>query len=271
MHTAMSWHKTHRPHRFEYLFGVVFLVTVLFVVWNLWAVLAGGFPHLGRALQEPEIRSAIRLSLWTSTLSSILCMALAIPCAYCITAGPFPGRRLCESILGLPLSLPYLVLGLCLLTTFSSPAGKWLKAIGLRVVFDPKGIVAAHLLVNLPFVIHLAVDAFRRLDPELCLTAQVLGADRFQAFRYITLPLCRPALLSAFLLAWSRGLGEFGATLMLVGVTRMKTETLPASIYLNISTGDNGLALAAALILLFFSLLIQCLSHIACGKGVDYT
>ena len=253
----MSWHKGQKVHFFEVLFGVILLLCSAFVAWNLWAVVSGGLPFLGEALRSQEMHSAIRLSLWTSTVSSLLCMLLAIPCAYSISAGPLPGRRFCESLLELPLSLPYLVLGLCLLTTFSSPFGKWLKALGLRIVFDPKGIVVAQLLVNLPFVIHLSVDAFRRLDPELSLTAQVLGASRFQAFRYITLPLSRPALLSAFLLAWSRGLGEFGATLMLVGVTRMKTETLPASIYLNISTGDNGLALASALLLLMMSLILQ--------------
>lgn len=73
----------------------------------------------------------------------------------------------------------------------------------------------------------------------------------------------------AYLLAWSRGMGEFGATLMLVGVTRLKTETLPASIYLNISTGDNGMALAAALLLLLLSLAVQGVSRLAGRKGRD--
>ena len=76
--------------------------------------------------------------------------------------------------------------------------------------------------------------------------------------------------MSAFLLAWSRGLGEFGATLMLVGVTRMKTETLPASIYLNISTGDNGMALATAVLLLFLSLAAQGVGRLAGGKGAEF-
>ena len=200
----MNWRKNRRPQLFEVFFGLILLLAVAFVGWNLWAVVAGGIPHLGRALAEPEIRAAIRLSLWTATLSSLLCMLIAIPCAYAVTAAPFPGRRLAQSVLELPLSLPYLVLGLCLLTAFSSPFGKWLRDQGLRLVFDPRGIVAAHLLVNLPFVIHLTSGAFQRLDPELALTAQVMGASRFQAFRCITLPLCRPALLSALLLAWSR-------------------------------------------------------------------
>lgn len=265
----MNWHRLGKPQFFEVFFQIILLICALFVGINLWAVVSGGFPHLLRALTSPEIRAAMVLSLWTSTLSSLICLLLAIPCAYALTFLRCPGQKLWEALLNLPLSLPYLVLGLCLLTTFSSPWGKYLKDLGLRIVFDPKGIVAAHILVNLPFVIHLTADAFRRPDPELALTAQVLGADHLQAFLYVTLPLCRSALVSALLLAWSRGLGEFGATLMLVGVTRMKTETLPGSIYLNISTGDNGLALAAALILLLMSLMIQLITHFVGRKGED--
>lgn len=266
---AMSWRGRSRLKPFEWGFLILLVLVLLYVAANLWAVVAGGLPNLGRALADGEIRFAIRLSLWTTTLSTALCMLISIPCAYLLACTPLPGKRWAEALLELPLSLPYLVLGLCLLTLFSSPVGKQLKALGLRLVFDPKGIVAVHLLINLPFVIHLATQAFRQIDPELPLTAQTLGATRFQAFRYVTLPMCRPALLSAVLLAWSRGVGEFGATLMLVGVTRLKTETLPASIYLNISTGDNGMALAAALLLLLLSLAVQGLSRLAGRIGCD--
>ena len=258
----MSWHNRRNLQGFELLFEALLVFSVLFVVWNLWTILYSGAPQLLPALRSQEIRSAIQLSLWTSSLSSGLCMLLALPCAYCLTKGRSALHRAFEVVLELPLSLPYLVLGLCLLTAFSSPFGKFLKSIGLRFVFDPKGIVAAHVLVNLPFAIHMLVLAFRSLNPEWNLAAQVLGAKSLQIFWAITLPLCRSALLSTLLLTWSRALGEFGATLMLVGVTRMKTETLPASIYLNVSTGETELALAAALILLILSFLIQLLlSH----------
>lgn len=265
----MSWRRKYRLKPFERAFLILLLAVLLYVAASLWGVAAGGLPNLGRALADGEIRFAMGLSLWTTTLSTALCVLIGIPCAYMLACTRLPGRRWMGALLELPLSLPYLVLGLCLLTLFSSPGGKLLKELGLRLVFDPKGIVAVHLLINLPFVIHLAAQAFGQIDPELPLTAQTLGATRFQAFRYITLPLCRPALLSAALLAWSRGIGEFGATLMLVGVTRLKTETLPGSIYLNISTGDNGMALAAALLLLLLSLAVQGISRLAEKLGGD--
>ena len=265
----MSWRRKHPLKPFEWAFLLLLLAVLAYVAANLWSVAAGGLPNLGRALADGEIRFAMGLSLWTTTLSTALCVLIGIPCAYMLSCTQLPGRRWIQALLELPLSLPYLVLGLCLLTLFSSPGGKLLKELGLRLVFDPKGIVAVHLLINLPFVIHMAAQAFGQIDPELPLTAQTLGASRFQAFRYITLPLCRPALISAALLVWSRGIGEFGATLMLVGVTRLKTETLPASIYLNISTGDNGMALAAALLLLLLSLAVQGVSRLAEQLGGD--
>lgn len=266
----MSWRSKTPFHPLEWVSMVLLLAVLGYVAVNLWAVVAGGLPHLGEALGQRETRFALWLSLWTTTVSTLLCVLIGIPCAYLLACRELPGRGLARAVLELPLSLPYLVLGLCLLTVWSSPAGKALKELGLRIVFDPKGIVAVHLLINLPFVIHLAAEAFERVDPELPLTAQTLGATRMQAFRYVTLPLCVPSLASAVLLAWSRGIGEFGATLMLVGVTRMKTETLPGSIYLHISTGENDLALATALLLLLLSLSVQGVSRLAGRKGSDY-
>ena len=112
----------------------------------------------------------------------------------------------------------------------------------------------AQLMVNLPFVIKMMTSAFGDVDRRLEFVAGTLGAGEWQRFRTITLGLCRREILSACILAWSRGMGEFGATLMLVGVTRMVTETLPASIYLNISTGDNDMAMASASILIVIAM-----------------
>lgn len=265
----MNWQHKNRPQGFERFFQAILCLVVLFIGWNLWVVVEGGVRALPQALASPNLRFSIRLSLWTSTLSTLICMLLAIPCAYVLVMRENRLTRICEAFLGLPLSLPFLVLGLCLLTAFSSPFGKLLKAVGLRVVFHPRGIVLAHILVNLPFVIRLLTEAFRRLDPEYGLIAQTLGATRLQALWYITLPLCKADCITALLLAWSRGLGEFGATLMLVGVTRMKTETLPGNIYLNISTGENDAALAAAFILLLFSLLAQIVGWLVTRRN-DY-
>jgi molybdate transport system permease protein len=164
-----------------------------------------------------------------------------------------PFKKIVQVIMELPLSLPYLVLGLCLLIVFSSDLGKALKELGFKVVFDKNGIIMAQLIVNLPFAVRFMRTAMSDVDIRLEFIAGTLGASRWIRFRTILLPLCRQSIIAMVVLVWSRALGEFGATLMLVGVTRMKTETLPASIYLNISTGDNGMAMASAILILIIS------------------
>jgi len=113
--------------------------------------------------------------------------------------------------------------------------------------------VFAQLIVNLPFAIRMVRTAFADVSPRMEFVAKTLGATPGDVFRTIILPQCRNALISTFVLTWARGMGEFGATLMLVGVTRMKTETLPGSIYLSISTGNNETAMATAMIMLLLS------------------
>lgn len=164
------------------------------------------------------------------------------------------------------MSLPYIVLGVSLLILFSSPAGKWLKGTGIPVVFSPNGIVVAQLLVNLPFATRLCITAFREEDPKLEQVAGLLGATPFRQFTSVLLPMSRNALISAVILVWSRVLGEFGATLMLVRVTRMKTETLPAIIYLAVSTNDLGAAMASAFLLLAITAVSVGIANLLTGK-----
>ncbi len=232
---------------------------VIFIFLALFSIVYGGVPYLKEAAASQEVRYAVCLSIYTASISTLFIIVLSVPCAYALTRTAMPLKKFAQIIIELPLSLPYLVLGLCLLIVFSSDFGKVLKELGFQVVFDRKGIIIAQMTVNLPFAVRLMSTAMGETDTRLEFIAGTLGASRWKRFTTILLPLCRPSVLMLVILVWSRALGEFGATLMLVGVTRMKTETLPASIYLNISTGNNGMAMASAVILLIiaaFSLMI---------------
>lgn len=242
-----------RPGLFPAICIAVALLVMLLIGSAIFAVVLGGVTHLPAALASPEIRFSIRTSLFTAFLSTALCMLLAIPAAYAFTRTNMPFKRAGEVLLELTMCLPYIVLGLCLLIVFSSSFGKWLKSLGFRVVFDKRGIVIAQLFVNLPFALRMVRTAFMQVDGRLERIAEMLGASKWKQLLTITLPLCKNTLVSTVVLTWSRAMGEFGATLMLVGVTRMKTETLPGSIYLGIATGDNNMAMAAAAIMLFIA------------------
>jgi molybdate transport system permease protein len=256
---------------FDIITIIITISVVVFISYALLSITFGGIPYLKEAFYSKEVRFSVWLSIYTASISTCLCVLIAIPCGYSLTRTSMPFKKLIQVIIELPLSLPYLVLGLCLLIVFSSDFGKALKDIGFKVVFDRNGIILAQLIVNLPFGIRLVRTAMTAVDMRLEFIAGTLGASRWKRFCTVLLPLCRSSILMMVILVWSRALGEFGATLMLVGVTRMKTETLPASIYLNISTGDNGMAMASAIILLLISALSLTITTIIGKNNKQYT
>ncbi|WP_417757507.1 ABC transporter permease [Senegalimassilia anaerobia] len=228
-------------------------MVLLFIGSAIFAIVAGGISHFGEAISSEEVLFSLRMSVTTSSISTVICLLLSLPTAYALSHVAFPGKRLAEILMELTLSLPYILLGFALLLIFSSPLGKALKEAGFAVVFSPAGIVFAQMIVNLPFAIRMMRTAFAGVNPRVEFVAQTLGAMPWDVFRTIIVPMCRNQIVSAFVLTWARGMGEFGATLMLVGVTRMKTETLPGSIYLSISTGNTETAMATAMIMLLVS------------------
>lgn len=228
-------------------------MVLLFIGSAIFAIVAGGISHFGEAISSEEVLFSLRMSVTTSSISTVICLLLSLPTAYALSHVAFPGKRLAEILMELTLSLPYILLGFALLLIFSSPLGKALKEAGFAVVFSPAGIVFAQMIVNLPFAIRMMRTAFAGVNPRIEFVAQTLGAMPWDVFRTIIVPMCRNQIISAFVLTWARGMGEFGATLMLVGVTRMKTETLPGSIYLSISTGNTETAMATAMIMLLVS------------------
>ena len=231
----------------------VALLMIIFIGSAIIAVLIGGFANLPEALQSEETWFSIKLSLITATVSTILNVLIAVPASYAFTRTKMPFKKTSEVVMELMMCLPYLVLGLCLLILFSSGFGDWLKDMGFKVVFDQKGIVIAQFFVNLPFAMRMVRTAFMQVDERLEVIAGMLGASKWKQLITILLPLSRNAIISMLVLTWSRAIGEFGATLMLVGITRMKTETLPGSIYMSISCGDTGMAMASATIMLIIA------------------
>lgn len=254
-----------RPRKistFRLICAFLTLIPVLLIGSNLAVIVIRGARSLPDCFSTRETQFAIALSLKSACISTCLCFALALPTAYTLTRSNLPGKWIMEILLELTMSLPYIVIGLSLLIVFSSPIGKWLKVHGFPVVLHANGVIVAQLMVNLPFAIKLVSSAFQSVDQKLERVAGLLGANPGQRFLTILLPLCKNSLISAVILIWSRALGEFGATLMLVGVTQMKTETLPASIYLAVSTNDLGAALASAFVLLIIATISLCAANI---------
>ncbi len=213
-------------------------------------------PALITSIASEEIQFAIKLSLTTAVVSTVLCIGISIPAAYALARYDFFGKSVVNTILDAPLALPPLVAGVGLLILFGTTTfGKGLADAGLVFVFTPLGIIIAQFFVNVPFMFRILRGTFQSINPRYEHVAETLGCTEAQAFWRVTLPMSKNGLLAGSIITWSKGIGEFGAALMVAGATRMKTETLPISLFLNMSCGELDLAIAAATILITISLI----------------
>ncbi len=152
-----------------------------------------------------------------------------------------PGRGALETVLSLPLVLPPTAIGIVLLEALSPRhgPGAWLAARGLELVFTWKGAVLAAMVMASPLLVRSARTAFEEVDPRLVGVARTLGCTAAQAFLRVTLPLARRGLLAGVVLAFSRALGEFGATIMVAGSIPGRTRTLALAIFQEHQVGDD--------------------------------
>ena len=231
------------------------LVLAGFIVAVLLLVVSHPSPEaILESVTSEEIRFAISLSLVTSVISTIICILISVPSAYALARYSFPGKSFVTMVLDLPLALPPLVAGVGLLLFFGTTAiGHALAEIGLVFVFTPLGIVVAQVFVNFPFMLRIMRSTFESISPRYEYVAQTLGCTNFQTFRRVTLPMSANGFLAGSIITWAKGIGEFGAALLLAGATREYTETLPISLFLNMSCGKLELAISAATILIVIS------------------
>jgi molybdate transport system permease protein len=212
-------------------------------------------------LVNPETRFALRLTLLTSGAATLIAVIMGVPCGYFLARQGFPGKVFVDTLIDLPMTMTPLVAGVGLLFLLGSgPLRQTLDALGINLLFTPWGAVLAQVLIAAPIMARTSRSAFTALDQRYEQAAQTLGLNPYQVFLRICLPMVRPMLLSGVVLCWARAVGEFGATLMVAGATRFRTETLPIAVYLNISSGELGIALVCAWLLImtgFFVLLVM--------------
>jgi molybdate transport system permease protein len=160
-----------------------------------------------------------------------------------------------------------IVIGIALILVFRSTPGRFIEDHLLRFVFEVPGIIAAQFILALALQIRVLKAAFDDLDPRYEQVARFLGCTPFAAFRRVTLPMCRTSLLAAFVLGWSRALGDFGATVTVAGSVRFKTETMPVAIYNNLASVRIGKALGLAILLTFIALVVLVVVRVAAARG----
>ena len=231
--------------------GTSFLLTAFLVILLLLIVTKPSPDALYSSIISPEIQFAIFLSLGTSVISTLLCILIAVPAAYALARYSFFGKNAVNAILDMPLALPPLVAGLGLLLFFGTTGfGNTLAEMGLVFVFTPLGIIAAQFFVNFPFMLRIMRSTFESISTRYEFVAKTLGCTDAQAVWRVTLPLSASGFFAASVITWAKGIGEFGAALLIAGAIKWKTETLPIALFLNMSCGNLNMAISAASILI---------------------
>ena len=222
--------------------------------------------HLLEALKSEEIRYAAKLSLTTATITALLSVWFAIPIGYLLSRTNFTGKALVDGILDIPIVLPPMVIGLSLLILFQTSFGQAIESV-LPVTYRIPSIIIAQFSVSCAFAIRTMRITFDQISERPEQVALTLGASRAQAFWRVTLPQAGAGALSAGLLAWARALGGFGPILVFSGATRMKTEVLPSTVFLELSTGNLEAAVAVSLLMVIAAITVLVFARAIGGRS----
>jgi molybdate/tungstate transport system permease protein len=168
-------------------------------------------------LKDGEVLSSIWLTMKVSAWAMLFVILTGLPLAYLIARYDFYGKSFLESLIDLPVMIPHTAAGIALLSTFGDTGiGNFFKFFGIEFVGTEYGIMIAMMFLSAPFLINAAKDGFRKVDPKLEKVARTLGANPLQTFFAISIPNARKDIINGALMMWSRGLGEFGAVIILV-------------------------------------------------------
>jgi sulfate transport system permease protein len=211
----------------------ILAVLVVFPLGSVFVeALAKGVPAALASLGDPDARAAIRLTLITAAFAIPLNAVFGLAAAWAIAKFDFKGKAFLITVIDLPFSVSPVVAGLCLVLLLgaNAPIGAWFVANGVPIVFAIPGIVLATMFVTFPFIARELIPVMEeqgRSEEEAALT---LGASGWRAFRTVTLPNIRWALLYGVLLCNARAMGEFGAVAVVSGRIRGETTTMPLMI-----------------------------------------
>jgi len=231
-------------------------VGVIFLLLPLAGLLVRApWRHLPGLLTDPQVFTALRLSLLSATTATAASLVLGVPLAWVLARSGWRVVRVLRALVTLPLVLPPVVGGVALLLALGrrGVVGQYLSSwFGVSLPFTTAAVVLAETFVAMPFLVVTVEGALRSVDAGLEDAAATLGARPFTVFRRVTLPLIGPSLIAGSVLCWARALGEFGATITFAGNFPGTTQTMPLEVYLALET-DPDAAIALSLVLLTVS------------------
>lgn len=229
---------------FVSLIVLLLLADIYYITWS----------DFRAAFTKPEIQAALKLTLLSCTVAAVLSVWVGTPLGYVLARYRFPGRWIIDTLVDIPIVLPPLVLGISLLILFHTRFGNWtlegwLTKQGFPVAFHWPAVVLAQFTVACAFAVRTMRVTFEQINPRTEQVARTLGCSRGRAFMDIALPQAWRGIVASLTISWARALGEFGPIMVFAGTTRMKTEVLSTSVFLELSIGNLNAAVAVSLLM----------------------
>ncbi len=247
-------------------FGIALGLTLMWLALIVLIPLSGlflktatlSFGEFWAIVTSRRTLNALKLSFGLSLAAAIVNLVFGALVAWALVRYEFPGRRVFDAIVDIPFALPTAVAGIALSTLFAEKG--WLGSLAaladIKVSFTPLGILIALIFIGLPFVVRTVQPVLLDLDAELEEVAATLGANRWQTFTRVILPLIGPALLTGFALAFARGVGEYGSVIFIAGNLPNVSEIAPLLIVIRLEEFRYADATAIAVVMLIASFLI---------------
>jgi molybdate transport system permease protein len=240
---------------------------ILLLILMVLAELSFASPsEILRILRNPDIQFSIKLTLLSCTMSAVLSVWVAVPIGYLMSRFSFRGKGFVDAVLDIPIVLPPLIVGCCLLILFNYPPFSWLSD---EVVFEWPAVVLAQFVVACAFAVRTMKVSFDQIPTRFEDVALTLGCSRGQAFWRVVMPQAQRGILAALTLAWARSLGEFGPILVFAGSTHQRTEVLSTSFFLEMQSGNLRGMVAVSMIMITCAVVVLAIARLFGLRRVD--
>ena len=232
--------------------GLIVLIPLAAVFWKTSSL---SWNEFWQTVTMPTAMASYRLTFGASFLAALVNAIFGLVVAWVIVRYEFFGKKIVDALVDLPFALPTAVAGITLASLYSKNGwlGQMLEPLGVKVANTQIGVFVALTFIGLPFIVRTVQPILEDLDPELEEAASSMGANRWQVFWRVILPMLTPALLTGFALAFARALGEYGSVIFIAGNIPMKTQITPVIIMGELDMFDYGKATAIAVVMLVVS------------------
>ncbi len=250
--------------------GALIVLVGFYLILLAYTYLQYSPSSLLELITSREIAHAIGLSVVCASIATAIALLIAMPASYSLSRKDFAGKVFLDALLDIPVFVSPVALGALLLVFFTSPLSKQFQEHFFPLVFAVPGIVVAQFTVIAGLAARMMKSTFDQIPPRYEEVARTLGCSHFKAFLNVTLPLAKNGIIATAIISWARAIGEFGATITLVGAAAMKTETIPTAVYLSFASADVDRALTMVAILILTALSGLLIIRVIAGNEVRF-